>query len=89
MFLLKFMVSIRSERHGTSLQLLIEESKHTIHVCTIKGIIYNCRIQKLPLAHHITSWAFARKDKPALPEAVTDNSRLSASRSERGSDLNS
>ena len=80
------MVSILSERQGTSLQVFNEGIQYTIHVCTIQRIFSNCRIQKLPLAHHITSWAFTRKDNLVLPEAVTDHSRLSASRSERGKD---
>ena len=35
----------------------------------------------------VTSCAFNRKDKLALSEAVTDHSRLSASRSERAKDI--
>ena len=74
-----------SERHGTRLLVFNEKESNTYIRVNRSEKYYQLPYSKVTVSED-TSCAFNRKDKLALSEAVTDHSRLSASRSERGKD---
>ena len=77
---------LRSERHGT--KLVVFNVKGIQHIYTRMNRsenYYQLPYSKVTVSK-VTSCSVNRKDKLALSVTVTDHSRLSASRSERGKD---
>ena len=76
---------LRSERHGTRLAVFNVKESNTYTRMNRSENYYQLPYSKVTVSK-VTSCSVNRKDKLALSETVTDHSRLSASRSERGKD---